>query len=126
MFRICGQHTPGNILEEEQKLHTCHYIIHMFCVNFTYTHTNRSFFSTCVMSDSLHSGKRLFHHVIHAVVLLCTHVTDLGATVYFSQSSYSITETEGVLQVCASISVWTDFNVSVGVESESITADGKS
>ena len=52
-------------------------------------------------------------------------MADLGATVYFSQSSYSIAETEGVIQICASISVWTDFNISVGIESESITANGK-
>ena len=52
-------------------------------------------------------------------------MADLGATVYFSQSSYSISESEGILQICASISVWMDFNVSVGIKSESITANGK-
>ena len=51
-------------------------------------------------------------------------MTDLGAVIYFSQSSYSISEREGILQICPSIFIETDFNVSVGIESESITAHG--
>ena len=49
---------------------------------------------------------------------------DTAATVDFSQPSYNTSEGEGLLQVCASISVELEVNVSVNILSEDITAQG--
>ena len=42
----------------------------------------------------------------------------------FTQSSYNTSEDEGLLQVCASISVELEVNVSVNIQSEDIIAQG--
>ena len=42
----------------------------------------------------------------------------------FTRSSYNVSETEGMLQICASINVEVELNVSVNIQSEDITAQG--
>ena len=50
--------------------------------------------------------------------------TDTAATVELTCSSYNVSETEGVLQICASINMEVEVNVSVNIQSEDITAQG--
>ena len=49
---------------------------------------------------------------------------DTAATVEFTHSSYNVSETEGLLQVCTGINVKVEVNVSVNIQSEDITAQG--
>ena len=42
----------------------------------------------------------------------------------FTRSSYNVSETEGMLQICASINIEVEVNVSVNIQSEDITAQG--
>ena len=42
----------------------------------------------------------------------------------FTRSSYNVSETEGMLQICASINVEMELNISVNIQSEGITAQG--
>ena len=49
---------------------------------------------------------------------------DIAATVEFTQSSYNISESEELLQVCASIDVELEVNVLVSVLSDDVTAQG--
>jgi hypothetical protein len=49
---------------------------------------------------------------------------DTAVTVEFTHSSYNVSELERMLQVCASINVEVEVNVSMNIQSQDVTAQG--
>ena len=59
------------------------------------------------------------------MIIMCMVIhADTAATVEFAQSSYNVSESEGLFQVCASIDVKLEVNVSVSILSDDVTAQG--
>lgn len=63
------------------------------------------------------------HECIIVMMCMALH-SDAAARVEFTHSSYNVSEGEGLLQVCVSINVELEVNVSVNILSEDITAQG--